>query len=90
MRDILPLAHRDAQSGAKVHVSPGLDQPPARSKPPVDQRPGLVLGMEGGFIHAFTLRSVVTRGKGEISEIALHPTLGDHCIGFRNWTRLHV
>src|SRR5271163_1988525 len=25
-----------------------LDQPSARDQPPVDQRPGLVLGMEGG------------------------------------------
>lgn len=46
--------------------------------------------MKGGFIHAFTLRSVATRGKGEISEIGLHSIVGDHCSGFRNWTRLHV
>ena len=46
--------------------------------------------MKGRFIHALTLRSVVTRGKGEISEIALHPPVGKSSIGFRNWTRLHV
>ena len=50
-RGRLELAHRDAKPGAEVHFTSGLDQPAACGKPPVDQRPGLVLRMEGGFVH---------------------------------------
>jgi hypothetical protein len=53
-RSGLEFAHRHAQPGAKVHFSLGLDQPPARDKPPVDQRPGPVLGMEREFTHIST------------------------------------
>src|SRR5450631_1143218 len=42
-------------SGIRVLPRPtrrlGLDLPTACDKPPVDQRPGFVLGMEGRFIH---------------------------------------
>src|SRR5882757_7221613 len=47
----LEFAHRHAQSGAKVYFSLGLDLPPGFDKPPVDQRPGFVLGMEGRSTH---------------------------------------
>ncbi len=47
----LEFPYRHAESGAKVHFSLGLDQPSTSDKPPVDQRPRLILGMEGGFAH---------------------------------------
>ena len=43
----LKFADRDAKPGAEVQIGPRLDQPTARDKAPVDQRPGFVLGMEG-------------------------------------------
>jgi hypothetical protein len=47
----LELADGHAKPGTEVHFGLGLNQPSARDKPPVDQRPGLVLGMEGGIVH---------------------------------------
>jgi len=47
----LELAHGHAQPGAKVHFSLGLDQPPTGEKPPIDQRAGFVLGVEGEIVH---------------------------------------
>jgi hypothetical protein len=50
-RSGLEFAHRHSQAGSKIHFSLGLNQPSTRDQPPVNRRPGLVLGMEGGFVH---------------------------------------
>ena len=88
----LELAHSNAKTGAQVHLRLRLDDPPACRELPVDQRPSPIFGMEGGFVHPVTLRSVDADGKGTAEngtpgQIALRDFGLDIGQGSTSWDR---